>query len=42
MDSAFYNGAAIAACRRADVRFSVTARIDPKITRAFAEISEDA
>jgi hypothetical protein len=42
MDSAFYNGAAIAACRRADVRFSVTARMDPKITKAIAGISEDA
>lgn len=42
MDSAFYNGAAIAACRRADVRFSVTARMDSKITKAIEGISEDA
>jgi hypothetical protein len=42
MDSAFYNGAAIAACRRADVRFSVTARTDPKIARVIAGISEHA
>jgi hypothetical protein len=42
MDSAFYGGAPIAACRRADVRFSVTARMDPKITKAIAGISEDA
>jgi Transposase DDE domain group 1 len=42
MDSAFYNGAAIAACRRADVRFSVTARTDPKIIKAIEGISEDA
>jgi hypothetical protein len=42
MDSAFYNGATIAACRRADVRFSVTARTDPKITKAIAGIGEDA
>jgi hypothetical protein len=42
MDSAFSTGAAIAACRRADVRFSVTARMDPKITKAIAKIDEDA
>lgn len=42
MDSAFYGGAPIAACRRADVRFSVTARMDKKITKAIAGIAEDA
>jgi hypothetical protein len=42
MDSAFYNGAAIAACRRAHVRFSVTARMDAKISKAIAGIGEDA
>jgi len=42
MDSAFYTGAAIAACRRADVRFSVTARTDPKITKAIDGIDEEA
>jgi len=42
MDSAFYGGAPIAACRRAGVRFSVTARTDPKIARAIAGIPEDA
>jgi hypothetical protein len=42
MDSAFYTGAAIAACRRADVRFSVTARMDTKISKAIAGIGEDA
>jgi hypothetical protein len=42
MDSAFYNGATIAACRRNDVRFSVTARMDRKITKAIAAIPEDA
>lgn len=42
MDSAFYNGAAIAACRRADVRFSVTARMNSKITKVIAGIDEDA
>ena len=33
MDSAFYNAATIAACRRGGARFSVTARMDPKIRR---------
>ncbi len=42
MDSAFYNGATIAACRRGGVRFSVTARMDPKIARAIAAIPEHA
>ncbi len=42
MDSAFYAGAPIAACRRADVRFSVTAGMDPKIARAIAGIPDDA
>jgi hypothetical protein len=42
MDSAFYGGAAIAACRRNNVRFSVTARMDRKITKAIAGIDEHA
>jgi Transposase DDE domain group 1 len=42
MDSAFYNGATIAACRRKGVRFSVTARMDRKITKAIAGIGEHA
>jgi Transposase DDE domain group 1 len=42
MDSAFYNGATVAACRRNKVRFSVTARMDRKITMAIAGIGEDA
>jgi hypothetical protein len=42
MDSAFYGGAPIAACRRAGVRFSVTARMDQKITKAIAAIPENA
>ena len=42
MDSAFYNGATIAACRRNNVRFSVTARMDRKITKAIGGIAEDA
>jgi hypothetical protein len=42
MDSAFYGGAPIAACRRADVRFSVIARMDAKISKAIAGIGDDA
>jgi hypothetical protein len=42
MDSAFYNGATIAACRGAGVRFSVTARMDRKIVQAIAGVGEDA
>ena len=42
MDSAFYNAATIAACRRAGVRFSVTARMDRKIRRAIGGIGENA
>jgi len=42
MDSAFYGGAPIAACRRAGVRFSVTARMDRKITKAIAGIPDHA
>ncbi|MBF6601323.1 MAG: IS1380 family transposase [Dehalococcoidia bacterium] len=42
MDSAFYNGATIAACRRNGVRFSVTARMDKKITKAIAGIPDHA
>jgi len=42
MDSAFYPGAPIAACRRAGVRFSVTARMDKKITKAIVGIADHA
>jgi DDE family transposase len=42
MDSAFYNAATIAACRRGGARFSVTARMDRKIRRAIAAIPDDA
>lgn len=42
MDSAFYNHKVIAACRRAGVRFSVTAPADPAITAAIAGIDPDA
>ena len=41
MDSAFYNAATIAACRRGGARFSVTARMDPKIRRAIAAIPDE-
>ena len=42
VDSAFYSGAFVAACRRNGAHFSVTVRMDPKIRRAIAEIDEDA
>jgi hypothetical protein len=42
MDSAFYNAATIAACRRGGARFSVTARMDPKIRRTIATIPDQA
>jgi hypothetical protein len=41
-DSAFYNGAFVAACRRNGAHFSITARMDPKIARTVASIDEDA
>jgi hypothetical protein len=40
MDSAYYAGAVIAACRRAGVHFSVTAKMDRKIRAAIAGIDE--
>jgi hypothetical protein len=40
-DSAFYAKTVIAVCRRRDVRFSVTTRIDAKIRTACASIGED-
>jgi len=42
MDSAFYNAATIGACRRGGARFSVTARMDPKIRAAIAAIPVQA
>ena len=42
VDSAFYNGAFVAACRRNGAHFSVTVRMDPKIRRAIADIDEGA
>ncbi|MEV6868694.1 IS1380 family transposase [Streptosporangium subroseum] len=41
-DSAFYNAKTLNTCRRADARFSVTARMDPKIKAAIAVIDEAA
>jgi DDE family transposase len=41
-DSAFYAGAFIAACRRANARFSVTVRMDPKIRRTLSTIDDDS
>jgi hypothetical protein len=41
-DSAFYARTVIAACRRADVRFSVTIRVDAKVRKAIAAIPEHA
>lgn len=40
-DSAFYAKAVITACRRRDVRFSVTTRIDTKIRTACDSIADD-
>jgi len=41
-DSAFYSKKVIAACQRAGVRFSVTVRMDKKITRTIETIPQDA
>jgi hypothetical protein len=41
-DSAFYNAAVINACRDRDTRFSVTAKMDPKVKRAITAIDESA
>lgn len=41
-DSAFYNAAVTGACRDHDARFSVTAKMDPKIKRTIAAIGETA
>jgi hypothetical protein len=42
MDSAFYSAAVVAACVRADVRFSITVRQDRAIRRAIAGIGDKA
>jgi hypothetical protein len=41
-DSGFYSKAVLTTCRRAGVRFSVTARMDKAIQRAMAAIPEEA
>lgn len=41
-DSQFYNAGVIAACRRAGVRFSITAGMNPFIKRAVHSIPDDA
>jgi hypothetical protein len=41
-DSGFYAGAVVSACRRHDVRYSVTARKNAAIRRAIAAIPDDA
>jgi hypothetical protein len=42
MDSAFYGAPAVWAARKAEARFSVTVRMDPKVRAAIAAIGEDA
>ena len=41
-DSGFYAGSVAAACRAADVRFSITVKLNPAIRKAIATIAEDA
>lgn len=41
-DSAFYSAKTIAACRRSGACFSVTAKMDPKIKAAIAQIPDNA
>ena len=41
-DSAFYNHAVIATARRAKVRFSITARMNPAVSKAITSIDEVA
>ncbi|MGE5695081.1 MAG: IS1380 family transposase [Candidatus Sericytochromatia bacterium] len=41
-DSAYYGYEVVAAARRANARFSVTARLTPAVTRAIAAIGDDA
>jgi hypothetical protein len=41
-DSAFYSRKVIAACRRSDVRFSITIRVDKKVRRTIQAIPADA
>ncbi len=41
-DSGFYAGSVAAACRAADVRFSITVKLNPAIRKAIATIPEEA
>ncbi len=41
-DSGFYSGAVAAACRAADVAFSITVKLNPAIHKAISAIPEDA
>lgn len=41
-DSAYYQRAVVAAARAAGARFSITARVNPQITKAIASIAEHA
>lgn len=41
-DSAYYNHGVVAAARRGRARFSITARMDPAVTRAITTIDESA
>ncbi|MDQ6728062.1 MAG: IS1380 family transposase [Actinomycetota bacterium] len=41
-DSGFYSGTVASACRAADVRFSITVKLNPAIRKAIATIPEDA
>ena len=41
-DSAYYNHDVIAAARTGGARFSITARMDPAVTRAISQIPDDA
>jgi hypothetical protein len=41
-DSGFYSGKVIAACRRADVRFSVTVKLNRALHQTIAAIHDDA
>ncbi len=41
-DSGFYSGQVAAACRAADVRFSITVKLNPAIHKAIATIADDA
>ncbi len=40
-DSGFYTGAVAAACRKADVRFSITVKMNTAIRKAIATIGDD-